>query len=55
MCNMWKLNLFGWILKIMFKTVKVMLTKEGINAPDQEVGAVRFQVKMILQSESIRK
>ena len=28
--------------KIMFKTVKVMLTKEGINAPDQEVGSARF-------------
>lgn len=28
--------------KIMFKTVKVMLNKDGINAPDQEVGASRF-------------
>lgn len=28
--------------KIMFKTVDVMLKKEGINAPDQEVGASRF-------------
>ncbi|MDM1761702.1 sugar transferase [Acinetobacter sp. 251-1] len=28
--------------KIMFKTVEVMLKKEGINAPDQEVGAERF-------------
>lgn len=28
--------------KIMFKTIKVMLKKEGINAPDQEVGAERF-------------
>lgn len=28
--------------KIMFRTVKVMLTKEGINAPDQAVGASRF-------------
>ena len=28
--------------KIMFKTVKVMLNKEGINAPDKEVGAERF-------------
>lgn len=27
---------------IMFKTVKVMLTKEGINAPDKAVGADRF-------------
>lgn len=32
-----------WLdFKIMLKTVKVMLKKEGINAPDQEVGAVRF-------------
>lgn len=32
-----------WLdLKIMFKTVKVMLIKEGINAPDQVVGAERF-------------
>lgn len=29
-------------LKIMFKTVNVMLKKEGINAPDQAVGASRF-------------
>ncbi|WP_104516508.1 sugar transferase [Acinetobacter indicus] len=28
--------------KIMLKTVKVMLNKEGINAPDQTVGAERF-------------
>ncbi|MDM1759124.1 sugar transferase [Acinetobacter sp. 256-1] len=28
--------------KIMFKTVEVMLKKEGINAPDQQVGAERF-------------
>ena len=28
--------------KIMFKTVEVMLKKEGINAPDQAVGATRF-------------
>ena len=28
--------------KIMFKTVIVMLKKEGINAPDQAVGASRF-------------
>lgn len=32
-----------WLdFKIMFKTVKVMLNKEGINAPDQKVGAARF-------------
>lgn len=36
--------------KIMFKTVKVMLTKEGINAPDQEVGAARFSNKHISDS-----
>ncbi|OTG66880.1 UDP-galactose phosphate transferase [Acinetobacter sp. ANC 4470] len=28
--------------KIMLKTIKVMLAKEGINAPDQAVGAARF-------------
>lgn len=28
--------------KIMFKTVEVMLKKEGIDAPDQTVGATRF-------------
>lgn len=32
-----------WLdFKIMFKTVSVMLKKEGINAPDQIVGASRF-------------
>ena len=37
-----------WLdFKIMFKTVKVMLKKEGINAPDQEVGAARFSSKNI--------
>lgn len=36
--------------KIMFKTVKVMLNKEGINAPDQEVGAARFSNKDISDS-----
>ena len=36
--------------KIMFKTIKVMLTKEGINAPDQEVGAARFSNKHISDS-----
>ncbi|WP_180042654.1 sugar transferase [Acinetobacter sp. YH16039] len=34
--------------KIMLKTIKVMLAKEGINAPDQIVGAKRFS-----RSESI--
>ncbi|WP_180073073.1 sugar transferase [Acinetobacter sp. YH12200] len=33
--------------KIMFKTAKVMLSQEGINAPDQEVGAARFSKKSI--------
>ncbi len=37
-----------WLdFKIMFKTVKVMLKKEGINAPDQKVGAARFSSKNI--------
>lgn len=32
-----------WLdFKIMFKTIKVMLTKEGINAPNHTVGAPRF-------------
>ena len=31
--------------KIMFKTAKVMLSQEGVNAPDQEVGAARFSKK----------
>ncbi len=45
-----------WLdFKIMFKTVEVMLKKEGINAPDQEVGAVRFSNQNDSQSESIRK
>ncbi|AXF44047.1 sugar transferase [Acinetobacter johnsonii] len=45
-----------WLdFKIMFKTVEVMLKQEGINAPDQEVGAVRFSSQNDSQSESIRK
>ncbi len=45
-----------WLdFKIMFKTVEVMLKKEGINAPDQEVGAVRFSSQNDSESESIRK
>ena len=45
-----------WLdFKIMFKTVEVMLKKEGINAPDQEVGAVRFSSQNDSQSESIRE
>lgn len=41
--------------KIMFKTVKVMLNKEGINAPDQEVGASRFSSQHISQTDSSQK
>ncbi|NLZ87838.1 MAG: sugar transferase [Gammaproteobacteria bacterium] len=37
--------------KIMFKTAKVMLSQEGINAPDQEVGAARFSKKSIASPE----
>lgn len=45
-----------WLdFKIMFKTVKVMLKKEGINAPDQEVGAVRFSNQHNSQADSLRK
>ena len=38
--------------KIMFKTVSVMLKKEGINAPDQAVGASRFNGKDTDDSET---
>lgn len=42
-----------WLdFKIMFKTVVVMLKKEGINAPDQEVGASRFSSDQTTKSES---
>lgn len=41
--------------KIMIKTVKVMQTKEGINAPDQEVGASRFSSQNISQADSSSK
>src|SRR5690606_33714937 len=35
-----------WLdFKIMFKTAKVMLSQEGSNARDQEVGAARFSGK----------
>ena len=45
-----------WLdLKIMFKTVKVMLKKEGINEPDQEVGSVRFSSQNNSQADSLRK
>lgn len=38
--------------KIMFKTVQVMLNKEGINAPDQVVGASRFSGSSESKSKS---
>ena len=41
--------------KIMFRTVKVMLKKEGINAPDQEVGVVRFSGQTSSQADTFRK
>lgn len=42
-----------WLdFKIMFKTVVVMLKKEGINAPDQEIGASRFSSNQKTKSES---
>ena len=41
--------------KIMIKTVKVMQTKEGINAPDQEVGTTRFSSQNISQADSSSK
>jgi len=41
--------------KIMFKTAKVMLTQEGINAPDQEVGAARFSSKSIADTKLFKK
>ena len=41
--------------RIMFRTVKVMVTKEGINAPDQMVGAERFTSQSIEKSESVQE
>lgn len=41
--------------KIMIKTVKVMQTKEGINAADQQVGATRFSSQNISQADSSPK
>ena len=41
--------------KIMIKTVKVMRSKEGINAPDQEVGATRFSSQSISEADSSQK
>ena len=38
--------------KIMFKTVEVMLRKEGIDSPDQAVGAKRFSGSKSQQSKS---
>lgn len=40
-----------WLdFKIMFKTAKVMFNQEGINAPDQEVGAARFCRKEVTEN-----
>ncbi|WOE30909.1 MULTISPECIES: sugar transferase [unclassified Acinetobacter] len=41
--------------KIMLKTVKVMLMKEGINAPDQIVGATRFNRQSVSESKTFQK
>lgn len=41
--------------KIMIKTVKVMRSKEGINAPDREVGATRFSSQSISRADSSQK
>ena len=38
--------------KIMFKTVEVMLKKEGIDSPDQAVGASRFSGSESTDTES---
>ncbi len=41
-----------WLdFKIMFKTAKVMFNQEGINAPDQEVGAARFCRKEVTENQ----
>ena len=42
----------GLDFKIMLKTVKVMVKKEGINAPDQTVGASRFSTNPAQESKS---
>ena len=45
-----------WLdFKIMFKTAKVMLSQEGINAPGQEVGAARFSEKNITDTSVFTK
>jgi lipopolysaccharide/colanic/teichoic acid biosynthesis glycosyltransferase len=42
-----------WLdFKIMCKTVQVMVAKEGINAPDQEVGAARFSNQEMTETET---
>ncbi|WP_353142272.1 sugar transferase [Acinetobacter pragensis] len=45
----------GLDFKIMCKTVKVMVKKEGINAPDQEVGAARFSNQEISETDTASK
>jgi len=40
--------------KIMFKTVEVMLKKEGIDSPDQAVGASRFSGSNTSDTKSTR-
>ena len=42
----------GLDFKIMLKTVKVMVKKEGINAPNQTVGASRFSTNPAQESKS---
>lgn len=45
-----------WLdLKIMVKTAKVILTKEGINAPDQAVGAPRFSQQRATDLNFVRE
>lgn len=45
-----------WLdFKIMCRTVKVMANKEGINAPDQEVGAARFSNPEITEKDTVSK
>ena len=45
-----------WLdFKIMFKTAQVMLSQEGINAPNQEVGAARFSGKNMTETPLFTK
>ena len=45
-----------WLdLKIMFRTIKVMLAKEGINAPNQAVGAPRFSKQKAIDLDSAKE